>query len=498
MVLSALLLMGSVAPAIEFLTPPALPTASTQNAKALEARAARSPNAYNFRILADAYLAVQKYQAASGAFMKASELYRKAGDPNAAEVLLSYAKRYETSIRVFVEEPLNETWAKRYYSGAKFEPLYGCLVGVNNERDSERDPEAFDQRVGKKHATFFMYRSFGTPFPSALAAQLREMKAGLQIAWEPKSLEEMDDPDIVSAFAEAASRSGIPVFLRFASEMNGPWTRYSGNPSVYRQKFRNVARMVHEIAPNVAMVWCPNEAPKEPIESYYPGPEAVDWVGVNFYSVLYNDGDRSRAAEWRHPADSLDYIYAKYSVRHPIMVGEWAATHHSVLDPAPKPQFARTKIGQFYAALPRLYPRVKAVHWLSMDTMTHASGPRKLNNFSLLDDESVAAKYRDVLTDGYFLESMSTDEVQPSPKQYVLLKPNATLPYGARLSLVVRSYEQEPVVTVRLAGTQLLEQREVDDYRFTVSSVGKGELRVIVRDSYGRIASELKMPIAVK
>ena len=156
--------------------------------------------------------------------------------------------------------------------------------------------------------------------------------------------------------------------------MNGDWTAstYGGNPALYRQKFQLVASVMHSVAPNVALVWCPNEIPEATIPSYFPGDDAVDWVGVNFYSVLYTDGDRARAADWRNPVDALDYVYRTYSPLHPIMVGEWAATHRSVEDSEDRDDFAISKIQQFYSELPLRYPRVKAVNWLSMNTMRYA------------------------------------------------------------------------------------------------------------------------------
>ncbi len=455
--------------------------------------------AAKYRSLADSYLAAGKYQQASAAFLKASQLYRELGDSNAAEVLRAASKRYETSIRLFAEQPLDEASAKRNFTGAKFEPFYGCLVGVNIEReDTTREPERFNQLIGKKHATFFMYRSFGTAFPADLTRKLKSLRAGLQIAWEPRTLDEMDDYNTVSRFAQAAASSGIPIFLRFASEMNGPWTRYHGNPALYRQKFRTVAKIMHTLAPNVAMVWCPNEIPQEPIADYYPGEEAVDWVGVNFYSVIYNDANRARSGEWRNPADALVYIYGKYSAKHPIMVGEWGATHHSTLDRDPKPQFAVNKIGQFYTALPRVYPRVKAVHWLSMNTMSYASGARKLNNFSLLDNKLVAQKYRDTLLDSYFLESVALDLVPSSSLQIVPLKPGGIYPYGTKVSALVRSYEQQPQVRILVNGKEMVNEREVGDYHFVLSTLGKVELRLTASDSKGRVAGEQKVSIVVR
>jgi len=151
--------------------------------------------------------------------------------------------------------------------------------------------------------------------------------------------------------------------------MNGDWDAVSWRSRGLQTDVSRRRPVMHRLAPNVAMVWCPNDIPEDRIANYYPGKESVDWVGLNFYSVLFNDGDRARAADWRNPADSLRYIYATYSKQHPIMIGEWAATHRSVVDNTDRPDFAIDKIAQLYGALPRLFPRVKAVHWLSLNTI---------------------------------------------------------------------------------------------------------------------------------
>ncbi len=131
----------------------------------------------------------------------------------------------------------------------------------------------------------FTYKKYGNPFPAAFARELKSVNAALQIAWEPDSLDRVQDDKYLSDFAEAIRKSGIPVFVRFASEMNGSWVPYHGDPLQYRVKFRLVANRIREIAPNAAMVWSPNAIPEKPIDDYYPGSEYVDWVGVNFYSV---------------------------------------------------------------------------------------------------------------------------------------------------------------------------------------------------------------------
>src|SRR5690606_17176725 len=106
-----------------------------------------------------------------------------------------------------------------------------------------------------------------------------------------------------------------PIFLRYASEMNGDWVKYHGDPELYREKFRLVSKVMKERAPNVAMVWCPFSTPVGSIPDYYPGDEWVDWVGVNIYSVTYLNQNLDLPAAHIAPTTHLRYIYENYAER---------------------------------------------------------------------------------------------------------------------------------------------------------------------------------------
>lgn len=446
-------------------------------------------SAAEVRARADRLVAAKRYSEASVAFMDASRRYGALGDPNAAQILRDYSRRYRTDAVLYVDDVPRPSGTL-----ARNEPLAGCYLGANVEREdrANRDPATFSRRIGRDHALFFMYRAFGRPFPSDLARGLRRMGAGLQIAWEPRDLKETEDGKYLGEFMKAAASSGIPVFLRFASEMNGNWTRYHGDPASYREAFRRVASVAHASAPNIAMVWCPADSPERNLDDYFPGDEAVDWVGVNFYSVLYNDGDRGRVAAWRHPEDSLDTIYRKYAARHPMMVGEWAATHRSIVDNVPRPDFAVEKIRQFYSAVPRLYPRVKAVHWLSANTIQYAQGARRLNDFTLLDDEAVAEAYRDSTAEPAYLGRVQ-DAAKNLPRP---IRNGETLDQQIVISAYARSYDAEPRVSILLDGKPVLDERKAGAHRIPLTlSKGKHRLELIVRDNEGRIAGKQTLSV---
>ncbi|MUK01378.1 acyltransferase domain-containing protein [Vibrio cholerae] len=122
-------------------------------------------------------------------------------------------------------------------------------------------------------------------------------------------------------------------FLRFAPEMNGTWLGWGQQPDTYVDAFRTVAGAIHAEVPSAAMVWAPSYAAgypfteaygavkglaagtvtaldtngnglvdegDDPYAPYYPGDDAVDWVGLSMYhfgsyergAITSDDGTR--------------------------------------------------------------------------------------------------------------------------------------------------------------------------------------------------------------
>src|SRR5579871_1666927 len=156
-----------------------------QDLGSLEQAVQRQPNAANYRALADGYVRAEQFERASAAFFKAGQLYGRLGDFNAAKVLKTQGERYETKIDIFVERPITQKTIDRNYSGARLEPIFGCLCGAFIDREdridsgfignsqSHKDPEGFNEATGKHHSLFFTYLSYGRPFPVRWISVLR-------------------------------------------------------------------------------------------------------------------------------------------------------------------------------------------------------------------------------------------------------------------------------------------------------------------------------------
>ncbi|RYG75361.1 copper amine oxidase, partial [bacterium] len=257
---------------------------------------------------------------------------------------------------------------------AKFEPATGCYIGAFIERDSavKGNIPAFEELTKKKHASYFTYVGYGRPFPLEWVQKVVRNGGAPHIAFEPNNgLAEVVDGPYLRAWARDAARARCPIFLRWASEMNGPWTkaRYGGTAETYKEKFALVSRIMKEEAPNVAMVWTPFAEPARFIPDYYPGDQWVDWVGINIYSVFVHDGDVKRPSGDEDPVAFLKFVYDLYAARKPIHISEFAATIWCKGTKQNTVDWAIEKTKRFYNALREEYPRVKSVNWFCLDTV---------------------------------------------------------------------------------------------------------------------------------
>ncbi|MEA3402012.1 MAG: glycosyl hydrolase [Armatimonadota bacterium] len=291
-------------------------------------------------------------------------------------------------------------WQPLFAAG--YIPAEGCYVGAYIELDEALDGDigAFEELVGKPHATYFRYVGYGAPFPFRWVRELHARGILPHIAWEPNGgLEPVRDDDYLRGWAEAAARTEGPIFLRYASEMNGTWQAYSGHPQEYIRKWRLVASVFRELAPNVILVWCPFATPQATIEDYYPGDEWVDWVGVNIYSVHHYDGDITKPSN-DDPRELLRYVYDRYAGRKPIAICEYAATHYCAACGRDVTDMALRQMTRIYEALPTRFPRVKMINWFCVDAIGTGLAS---NNYSLTGSSAVLERYRRLIADPWFL-----------------------------------------------------------------------------------------------
>ncbi|YCK79795.1 hypothetical protein M1D89_01835 (plasmid) [Arthrobacter sp. D3-18] len=201
-------------------------------------------------------------------------------------------------------------------------PDTGALLGVN--LDWHAKPLAtFAKDLGHKPAVSVSFTGFPLTIKDKydLRRAVEQIRADghmMLLTLEPhEGLSTVTDETAAALAKDLASfnANGVPVIVRFAHEMNGSWYAWSQQPHQYVAAFQTLAQAVHDHAPGSAMMWAPNYGGGYPFSggqfeakpgtpefaaldttgdgvltmnddayaAYYPGDEAVDWVGMSLY-----------------------------------------------------------------------------------------------------------------------------------------------------------------------------------------------------------------------
>lgn len=467
--------------------PPSGPRELPSSLAALRASAEGSGMAAAWRSFADAAAQAGFHDEAARAYRAEAAVYRRLGDRDGALVEEAKALEHETTLEFYLYRRAGEADAGRLDTGQRLEPALGCYLGAFVDRDDSLrslpmenqrhgDVADFAKAVGRRHASYFMYRRYGERYPAQWAAYLKQHGAIPHLALEPTDLAQVRDDEYLRQFVEDVRRTDWPVFIRFAGEMNGAWTPYHGDPAAYRKAFRTVYRAFRR-APKAALIWCPNTVPQGDIAAYYPGDDATDWVGVNFYSVLFEDDDPDRPADRKNPADMLDYVYRTWGARKPVAIGEWAASHRSAREDRDRPDFAADKIAQLYASLPTKYPRVKLVSWYDCNNLVKAVPGRQLNNYLVTSPPAVREAYRQATASPWYL---GPPKASRAPVVAVRCSEGEPASAGDVVDVQVRTFTDRPSVYLRVDGQVRAARRGPAGHRVALAGLEPGSHTVEV------------------
>ena len=129
----------------------------------------------------------------------------------------------------------------------------------------------------------------GTIHLAALAAQHPNsvISLGLSVVDYLDEINNGQADENIDSLLDHLAAYDRPVFLRFGYEFDGTWNRYEPEP--YKQAWIIIHNRIQEKGiDNIAMVWqsatyCLGTYWGEPIESWYPGDEYVDWIGFSYF-----------------------------------------------------------------------------------------------------------------------------------------------------------------------------------------------------------------------
>lgn len=246
---------------------------------------------------------------------------------------------------------------------------------------------------------------------------------------------------------------GMPVYLRFAHEMNGNWYPYGQRPLEFKKAFINLHKAVKSKTLSTFLVWSPNTPmgypwfdtsnkhslkktdienwemldtnkdgeitqADDPYTPYYPGDEYVDWIG---YSV-YHFGDTSKTdvasiAKEGEVNSLIDFttnlgtfsIYQMFCVQHqkPMIIFETAATYF----PDSPQQVSEIDVKrswwtQIYSdAFVEKYPLIKGAIWFDLVKYeTNSEGKKTKRDFRISFSKEILNQFKNDVSNSVLFE----------------------------------------------------------------------------------------------
>lgn len=325
------------------------------------------------------------------------------------------------------------------FYGAKFEPKKGVYYGSVYDKDPEigirYDHEAIRAKYPEEESLLLAYLEFGHE-PSRLQNYFELAKAqnkAILLAWnthgstfetmhyqgaKPANVQKYID-DTLQYIAE----QGVPVFLRFANEMN---VGDNGkDPKAYVDTFRQVAKKA-KAKSNIAMVWAPNDVASNggQFEKYYPGEEYVDWVGISMYPLQYFMGKDDQNPRTKENNDTaflagpnanpllrvkpIMEFMEKNNIKKPVMITELGMHHKVKTLNKDTTAWGNYQLQKTYSELIRQYPQIKGMCYFN--TLV-ANTP---NEYALFTSSTLLNTYNKYVADSIFIKAMG----QESPISY--------------------------------------------------------------------------------
>ncbi len=304
----------------------------------------------------------------------------------------------------YTQSEYSAYYEKDDYTLSLYEPPTGCYVGayVLSNPLINFDMNSFDTLTGKPHSTYIYNLRLGEPYP---------------VDWVLKCLSEMKTPHIVirppneynpfpkELLDETAKEFGefyTPVFVEFYPVSSKDFY----DPYEYAEFFRLARSSFKKHASNVSFVYSLNYEDKSECNSFYPGDEYVDWVGIQMYMPMYSNGALLSEDVFK----KLDYIYYNFQDRKPIMISQLAISHYSSLDNTYFSKDSSKRLLEFYERIKNDYSRIKAINYMDFNAIELSPTLMNRDDFSITKDEQMLNAYKTSIQNDYFLSVLNVED----------------------------------------------------------------------------------------
>lgn len=329
----------------------------------------------------------------------------------------------EPTVYVHAASPYNAP-----YFNEKAEPLKGTVVGM-----CDTGGKNYDEALNSGYIQYVQFeketiRDFDHLLPDTDSYYLYQVAWNIPdnysvygaIEYFNKIAEGKFDSYIVEDLRYLGGLKNCGVLLRFAAEVNV----WNVNSTYYWEKrldqfkqsyiaaFRHVHNLAEKNAPNVAMVYSPNDISNLYVthEDFYPGDAYVDWVGLSTYNNLSDEASYEygnmpdayyRRGVYENQMLKIKDIVDAYGDRKPIVISESGTMYRSSSSYQTE-EHAKKSIETFYTYVNMLFPQVKAVFYFNTN---HDGNEYCLFGFGKHSDNPyLASVYKDLIHENPVME----------------------------------------------------------------------------------------------
>lgn len=350
----------------------------------------------------------------------------------------------------------------------RIEPEQGCYFGFT--LGSSQSIPNLSSRLAFNPATyveFFSFSELSTDFAriEMFLHEVAEVQGIAALTLEPLAglgqVTQVACERIADLCAQAERKQIGGIFIRFAHEMNGNWYPWGQRPGLFKDKFRLLAQIVHARTERTAMMWAPNYGIGYPFgspipevgtadfaaldtnhdgritdrddmyEPYYPGDDAVDWVGM----TLYHWGVSFPWLENELPPQdalaksmvglyqgSIPNFYARYcdspAHKKPMAITETAAFYNTEMAGPSELSIKQAWWRQVLAA-PAQFPMLKCINWFD-ELKRESIAQNNLIDWRISGGEQICAAFvSDLRTAGLGSNFLTANETMRLAPYYI-------------------------------------------------------------------------------
>lgn len=340
----------------------------------------------------EAYEYIKDYKNAARCFSSYIPYGEACGWTDGVKIAQAKAAEFEPTIDLYTKT--NQT---QCYFGAKNEPEQGVLIGQTSET------------MQADESMVLLYLEYGDLNSINWANQVlvkaaqtgKAVELALNFPRQGSQLPEIltDEQYLPKLTGLLSHYSEIPVYLRIGAEVN-IWDDRA-DPQQFIAAFQKITSSARTAGSHIATVYGVSFASSWDVDmdSYYPGDDYVDWVGVSAYANPMFGG-----TEWA-PEDSFNEVVfmagdsadpvrivaeavRRYGDRKPIMVSEGGVSHFVRTAQKDTTDWATVHLKRMYHYLPMVYPQIKLMAYFNRVMEA------EINDYALSTNPSLAEAYQ--------------------------------------------------------------------------------------------------------